>query len=101
LELRSYHQVRQHCGRKTRFRVGYVVPQVRPRHMWNRERIEDLRPGQDGKTRTVHRNQDGGRVARPIQPVIPLEVDQGGEDVDNKLYLYFVYIVLVVFVLGW
>jgi len=50
-------------------------------------RIEDLRPGRDGKTRTVIlRTQDGGRLARPVQLVIPLEVDQGGEDVvDDKL----------------
>ena len=36
LELRSYHQVRQPCGRKARFRVGDVVllqEEVRPRHM--------------------------------------------------------------------
>jgi hypothetical protein len=90
LELRSYHQVRQPYGRKARFRVGDVVllqEEVRPRHMWKRGRIEDLRPGLDGKTRTVIlRTQDGGRLARPVQLVIPLEVDQDGEDVeDDKL----------------
>jgi len=107
LELRSFHQVRQPCGRKARFRVGDVVflqEEVRPRHMWKRGRIEDFRPGRDGKTRTVIlRTQDGGRLARPVQLVIPLEVDQGGEDVeDDKLQsLYFVCIGLVVLVLGW
>jgi len=55
--------------------------------MWIRGRIEDLRPGRDGKTRTVIlRTQDGGRLARPVQLVIPLEIDQGGKDVeDDKL----------------
>jgi len=64
LELRSYHQVRQPCGRKARFRIGDVVlphEEVRPRHMWKRGRLEELRPGQDGKTRTVIlRTQNGG-----------------------------------------
>jgi len=44
LELRSYHQVRQPCGRKARFRVGDVVVlqgEVRPRDMWKRGQIED------------------------------------------------------------
>ena len=90
MDLRSYHQVRQPCGRKARFRVGDVVllqEEVRPRRMWKRGRIEDLRPGRDGKTRTfILRTQDGGRLARPVQLVIPLEDDQSGEDVeDDKL----------------
>ena len=87
LELRTYHQVRQPCGRETRCRVGDVVllqEEVRPRHMWKRGRVEELRPGRDGKVRTVIlRTQDGGRLVRPVQLVIPLEVDQGGEDVED------------------
>jgi hypothetical protein len=85
LELRSYHQVRQLCGRKAWFRVGDVVllQEVRPCHMWKRGRIEELQPGWDGKTRTaILRTQNVGRLARPVQLVIPLEVDQGGEDVE-------------------
>jgi hypothetical protein len=40
LELRSYHQVRQPCGRNARFRFGDVlVEEVRPRHMWKKGRI--------------------------------------------------------------
>jgi len=70
LELRSYHQVRQPSGRKARFRVGDVVllqEEVRPRHMWKRGRIDYMRPGRGGKTRTVIlRTQDGGRLARPV-----------------------------------
>jgi hypothetical protein len=66
--------------------LPHLVPK-RPRHMWKRGRIVELRPGRDGKTRTdILRAPDGGRLARPVQLVIPLEVDQDGEDVeDDKL----------------
>ena len=58
--------------------------ELQPRHMWKRGRVEELRPGRDGKVITVIlRTQDGGRLFRPIQLVIPLEVDQGGEDVED------------------
>ena len=87
LELRTYHQVRQPYGGETLCRVGDVVllqEEVRPRHMWKRGRVEELRPGRDGKVRTVIlRTQDGERLVRPVQLVIPLEVDQGGEDVED------------------
>jgi len=55
--------------------------------MWKMGRIEVLRTGRDAKTRTIiFRTQDGGRLARPVQLVIPLEVGQDGNDVeDNKL----------------
>jgi hypothetical protein len=47
-------------------------------------RVEELRPGRNGKVRTViHRTQDGGRLVRSVQLVIPLEVDQGGEYVED------------------
>jgi hypothetical protein len=53
-------------------------------YMWKRGRVEELRPGRDGKVRTVIlRTQDGGRLVSPVQLVIPLEVDQGGEDVED------------------
>jgi hypothetical protein len=39
-----------------------------------------------GKREVILRTPDGGLLARPVQLVIPLEVDQGGEDVeDDKL----------------
>ena len=89
MELRSYHQVRQPCGRKARFRVGDFVllqEEVRPRHMWKRGRIEDCDQAEMGKREVILRTQHGGRLARPVQLVIPLEFDQGGEDVeDDKL----------------
>ena len=55
--------------------------------MWKRGRLEDLRPGRGGKTRTViPRTLDGERPVRPVQLVNPLEFDHVGEDVeDDKL----------------
>ena len=87
LELRTYHQVRQPYGGETRCRFGDVVllqEEVRPRHMWKMGRVVVLRAGRDGKVRTVIlRTQDGGRLVRPARLVIPLLVDQGGEDVED------------------
>jgi hypothetical protein len=87
LELRTYQQVRQPHGGETRRSVGDVVllqEEVRPRHVWKRGRVEELRPRRDGQVRTVIlRTQDGGRLVRPVQLVIPLEIDQGGEDVGD------------------
>jgi hypothetical protein len=52
--------------------------------MWKRGGIKGLRPGRDGKTRTVIlRTQDGGRLVRPVQLVIRLEVDLCGERVED------------------
>jgi hypothetical protein len=52
--------------------------------MWKKGLIEELRPGRDGKIRTVMlRTPDGHQISRPVQLVIPLEIDQGGEDVED------------------
>ena len=67
LELRTYHQVRQPYGGETRCRIGDVVllQEVQTRHKWKRGRVEELRPGRDGKVRTVIlRTQDGGPLVR-------------------------------------
>jgi hypothetical protein len=84
--LRSFHEVRQQKS-STRLRRGDVVllqEDVRPRHMWKRARIEQLMEGRDGMIRTVVlRTPEGNKITRPIQLVIPLEVDQGGEDVED------------------
>ena len=59
---------------------------VRPHHMWKRALIERLIEGRDGMIRTaVLRTREGRKITRPIQLVIPLEVDQGGEDVKECL----------------
>jgi len=52
--------------------------------MWKKARVEELKVGSDGATRTaVFRGANGTVLVRPIQLVIPLEVDQGGEDVED------------------
>jgi len=50
--------------------------------MWKKARVEELKVGRDEAKRTaVLRGADGNVLFRTIQLVIPLEVDQGGEDV--------------------
>jgi hypothetical protein len=52
--------------------------------MWKKARVEELKVGRDGATRTaVLHGANGIVLFRPIQLVIPLEVDQGGEDVED------------------
>jgi hypothetical protein len=85
LELRNFHKVQRPVGKAAQIRLGDVVlieEDVRPRHLRGRARIEELRRGRDGQVRTVVlRMSDGLQITRAIQLVIPLEVDQGGEDV--------------------
>ena len=53
---------------------------------WERALIEHPIEGRDGMIRTaVLRTPEGRKITRPIQLVIPLEVDQGGEDVKECL----------------
>ena len=80
--LQSFHETRQPRGKSPNFRVGDVVllkDDIHPRHMWKKARIEELRAGRDAVIRTVRlRVPNGDTVTRPIQLVIPLEIDQGG-----------------------
>lgn len=88
LQLRSFHEVQQPRG-KTPLHIGDVVlihEDIRPRHLWRKAVIEGLQPGRDLKIRTVFlRTSDGHKMSRPIQLVVPLEIDQGGEDVGNNM----------------
>jgi hypothetical protein len=88
LELRNFHEVQRPEGKIPQLRVGDVAlvhEDVRPRHLWERARIEELRKGRDGQLRTVVlRKSDGRQITRPIQLVIPLEVDQGREGVGDS-----------------
>jgi len=86
LELRSYRQVRRTKGKRANFCVGdlALLQEVRPRHMWKRGIIEELRPGRDRRIRTVLiHTPEGNRISRPVQLVTPLEIDKGGEDVEG------------------
>jgi hypothetical protein len=52
---------------------------------WKRALIEHLIKGRDGKISTAIFRTPEGKITRPIQLVIPLEVDQVGEDVEECL----------------
>jgi hypothetical protein len=85
LQLRNYHKVRRPARQGPKLEVGDIVllqEDRMPRHMWKKARIDKLLPGRDGQIRTVNlRLPDTIKVSRPVQLVIPLEIDQGGEDV--------------------
>jgi hypothetical protein len=85
LQLRNYHEVRKPSRQGPKFRVGDIVllqEEKQARHMWKKARIEDLHLGRDNQIRTVIlRQTDTMRISRPVQLVIPLEIDQDGEDV--------------------
>jgi hypothetical protein len=87
MELRSFHAISQPKGKSGKVRTGDIVllqEDCRPRHMWKKTRVEELKAGRDGVTRTaIRRGANGKILVRPIQLVIPLEVDQGGEDVED------------------
>ena len=87
MELRSFHVISQPKGRSGKVRTGDIVllqEDCRPRHMWKKARVEELKAGRDGATRTaVFHGANGTVLVRPIQLVIPLEVDQCGEDVED------------------
>ena len=87
MELRSFHVISQPKGRSGKVRTRDIVllqEDHRPRHMWKKARVEELKVGRDGATRTaVLRGANGIVLVRPIQLVIPLEVDQGGKNVKD------------------
>jgi len=86
--LRSFHDVRQQQA-STKFKRGDVTvlqENVRPRHMWKTAVIEQLIEGRDRMIRTVvFRTPEGNKITRPVQLVIPLKVEQGGVDVEERL----------------
>ncbi|GFQ69957.1 DUF5641 domain-containing protein [Trichonephila clavata] len=87
LQLRSFHQVRNKDS-TINIRVGDIVllqEDIRPRHMWKKARVMNLHQGRDGKIRSCELSVNGRNVTRPVQLVIPLEIDQGGEDVGNEI----------------
>ena len=55
-----------------------------PRHTWKKARIDELLRGRDGQIRTVSlRPPDRTKISRPVQLVIPLDIDKCGEDVKD------------------
>ncbi|XP_042895210.1 uncharacterized protein [Parasteatoda tepidariorum] len=85
LQLRSFHQVRN-IQKSFHARVGDIVllhEDVRPRHTWKRGLVTGLIKGRDGKVRTCTLCSEGKEISRPVQLIIPLEVDHCGEDVPD------------------
>jgi hypothetical protein len=87
LQLRSHHEVRRPSRLGPKWKVGDIVllqEEKLPRLMWKRARIDELIPGRDGQIRTVKLClPDRTKISRPVQLVIPLEIDQGGENVEG------------------
>ncbi|GFQ91698.1 DUF5641 domain-containing protein [Trichonephila clavata] len=87
LQLRSFHQVRNKES-AINIRVRDIVllqEDIRPRPMWKKARVMNLHQGRDGKIRSCELSVNGRNVTRPVQLVIPLEIDQGGEDAGNEI----------------
>ena len=72
-----------------------------PRPIWKKARIDELIPGRDGHIRTFNlRLPDRTKIIRPVQLVVPLEIDQGGEDVEDwNIFLIISWWVIRDFVL--
>ena len=65
--------------------MALLQEDVCPCHMWKMALIEQLTEGQDGMIHTVVlRTPEGNKVNHPIQLVIPMEVDQGGKNVQES-----------------
>ena len=51
LDLRNFHEVSQPNTRSGKFRAGDIVllqEDRRPRHMWKKARVQELKVGRDG-----------------------------------------------------
>jgi len=87
LQLITYHEVRRPARQGPKFKVGNIVllqEERTPRHMWNKVWIDELLQRRDGRIRTVSLLlPDRTKISRPVQLVIPLEIDQCGEDVED------------------
>jgi hypothetical protein len=87
LQFRNYHEFRRPARQGPKFKVGDIVllqEEGTPRHMWKKARIDELLQGRDGRIRTVSLLlPDRNKISRPVQLVIPVEIDQGGQDVED------------------
>jgi len=91
MELRSFQVISQPNGRSGKVRTGDIVllqEDHRPRHMWKKARVEELKVGREGATRTaVLRGANGTVLVRPIQLVIPLELEPGWGGCEGSMIL--------------
>jgi len=84
--MRSCHEVRRPARQGLKLKVGEIVllqEERVPRQMWKNARIDELIPGRDRQIRTVKIRLSDRNMSRPVQMVIPLEIDKGGEDVED------------------
>ena len=85
LQMRNFHEV-QKPHKSSNLRNGDVVliqEDMRPRHMWRKAIVEGLQEGRDKVWTIILRTLQGQRISHPVQLVVPLEIDQGGEDVQE------------------
>ena len=67
-----------------RWEILFSYRRKERRDMWKKARIHELLQGRDGRIRTVSLLLPHiTKISRPVQLVIPLEMDQGGEDVED------------------
>jgi len=92
--LRNYNEVRRPAQLGPKFKLSDIVllqEERIPRPMWKKARIDELLQVRDSQIRTVTlRPTDITKISRPVQLVIPLEFDQGGEEVKDRYILLFV-----------
>jgi hypothetical protein len=87
LQLRNNHEIRRPARQRPKFKVGdfvFLQEERMPRHMWKKARIDELIRGKDCQIRKVSlRLPDRTKISHPVQLVIPLEIDKGGEDMED------------------
>ena len=87
LKLRNYHELRRPARHGPKCKVGDIAllqEERKPRHMWNNARLNELLQGRDGRIPTVGLLlHDRTKISRPVQLVIPLEIEQGEQDVED------------------
>jgi len=87
MELICFQPISQPKGKTGKVRTGDIVllQEDRPhRHMWEKIRVVELKVGRDGDTRTVVlRGANGNVLVCLFQLGIHVEVEQGGEDVED------------------
>jgi hypothetical protein len=80
MELKSFYVISQPKGRSGKVRTGDIIflqEDHHPRHMWKKARVEELKVGRDGATRTaVLRGANGTVLVHSIQ-LFNLQGDPG------------------------
>ncbi|GBM15275.1 hypothetical protein AVEN_144059-1 [Araneus ventricosus] len=85
LQLSTFYLVRN-SDKSSHYREGDVLvhENITPQHMRKKARVDKLIKSRYGKVRSCILRFGGKELTCPIQLVIPVEVDQDGEDVRFK-----------------